>query len=408
MSKPGITIISLNYAPEDTAIGLHSSQMAEYLVEHGWQVQVICGFPYYPKWEIEAEYKNRPTYFKETINGVEVFRYKQYVPKNPTFKSRSVQIVDFTLGNLLNLNKIKKTDIVFSVIPFTSSAWLGNRLARMKNIPHWVHIQDFEFDAAFESGVTSSKKQGLVARNLFKLESSILNSATVVSTISNGMLNKLKTKYSGVRYFFPNWVDENFINPKLAKKHSFLVNEKFQILYSGNIGAKQDWDFFIQLAKKCESDITIEFVVVGDGGMKSELQSRTANMSNILIYDPVPYVELNDLLCSADLHILFQKNEVVDTVMPSKILGMMCSSKPSLVTGNMKSEVATVFAHSEGGVYLDGCSIDDSFLEIQQYKNNVDLAINAGNKARNYVVNQFSRKKVLDDFTSKLTETISQ
>ncbi|MFT4753504.1 MAG: colanic acid biosynthesis glycosyl transferase WcaI, partial [Salibacteraceae bacterium] len=210
------------------------------------------------------------------------------------------------------------------------------------------------------------------------------------------------------QYLFPNWVDENFINPDTAKEHSFFNNEKFQVLYSGNIGAKQDWDLFIELVKKIENDSTIEFIVVGDGGMKTELQNSISSLSNVLIYDPVPYAELNDLLCGANLHVLFQKNEVIDTVMPSKILGMMCSRIPSLVTGNLKSEVATVFSKSKGGVYLDGSSVDDAITEIYRYKNDANLGNKAGLKARNFVVNQFSSDKVLANFSQKLAETIGR
>ncbi|HIP33818.1 MAG TPA: colanic acid biosynthesis glycosyltransferase WcaI, partial [Bacteroidia bacterium] len=40
-----ITIIGLNYYPEDTAIGLYTTQLAEYLSHNNFKVEVITGFP---------------------------------------------------------------------------------------------------------------------------------------------------------------------------------------------------------------------------------------------------------------------------------------------------------------------------------------------------------------------------
>ena len=113
-----ITILSLNYAPEDTAIGLYSTQMAEHLHDLGWNVSVIAGFPYYPQWKIWDSYKKRRKYHQEVINGVKVLRYRQYVPSKLTFSKRVLQLIDFTLGSFFNTYKIREADVVLSIIPF--------------------------------------------------------------------------------------------------------------------------------------------------------------------------------------------------------------------------------------------------------------------------------------------------
>ena len=46
-----ITIISNNYYPEDSGIGLYSAGMAEYLAQNH-NVKVITAMPYYPQWEL--------------------------------------------------------------------------------------------------------------------------------------------------------------------------------------------------------------------------------------------------------------------------------------------------------------------------------------------------------------------
>lgn len=407
MTKPSITLISLNYAPEDTAIGLYSSQMATHLVNSGWEVQVVAGFPYYPKWEISHEYKSKPSYLVEKIDGVTVYRYKQYVPNDPSFLKRSLQIVDFTLGNLIHLNKLQNSDVVMSIIPYTSSSWLGNRLAKKMKAKHWIHIQDFEFDAAFESGLSSKKGiMKLIASSLYKLEKSILDKADLISTISDGMLRQLQTKTERPNYFFPNWVDGDFINPNQYTPYCFMKTKKFNVLYSGNIGGKQDWELFSRVVKRLEDHDQIQFIVVGAGATRDQLRTELDGLDNIKFYDPVAYEDLNDLLCSADLHVLFQKQDVVDTVMPSKILGMMASEVPSLITGNIKSEVCTALKVSQGGFFIGNNNESDICQRILTYASTSELVKAHGVNARQYVLNNFTKSIILDRFVKKLNEFI--
>jgi len=398
-----ITIISLNYAPEDTAIGLYSTQMAEYLHLNGWSVTVIAGFPYYPHWKILDSYKDKKNYFEESINGVSILRYKQFVPSDPKFLNRIFHISNFTYGSIRNLKKIKSSDIVLSIIPFTSAAWLGKKLSKKLNAKHWIHVQDFEFDIALDTGIIPNKSLNkIVTKKLFQIESKILNSADIVSSISYGMVDRLKHKCSTKTYYFPNWTDDKAINPISAMQHLYLKSNKFKVLYAGNIGEKQDWKLFIKIAEHFKNNNLIEFNIVGNGSYKNKLVNFTKDIKNVRHFHLVPFEELNDLLCSADLHILFQKSKVIDTVMPSKISGMMASEVPCLITGNKKSEVAKIYATSYVGFFYNSSdyqSVIDKITELISNKK----ALKVGKNARKYIVNKFSRNKILEEFNTKLT-----
>jgi len=404
-----ITLIGINFYPEDSAIGLYSTQMAEFLAQNH-HVDVITGFPYYPEWEIRKEYLDKPKYLIEKKENITIYRYKQYVPKNPTFKNRILHLLDFTFGSIPNLFKVKKSDIVICVVPFTSSIALGLMVAKLRGAKVWVHIQDFEFDAAVESGLAGEKRgiKSKIFNGLFWMEKKLLDKADIASTISYGMMDKLKSKTDTPTYFFPNWVDENFINPDKSKPHKFLRSDKFKILYSGNIGAKQDWDFFLKVVEHFKNDKGIDFVVVGAGAKKDWFVEQTKEYKNVTHHKPVPYEELPDLLCSADLHILFQKNDVINTVMPSKLLGMMASAVPSLVTGNEKSEVARVFDRSKGGYFFDSNDFEGVTLAIEHLKKDKNLRLTMGKNARSFVIENFSSKKVLDNFAKKVEEVIRE
>ena len=400
-----ITLIGLNFYPESTAIGLYSTQLAQYLEAHDIQLDVITAFPYYPQWKIASAYQDKSSYLEEKLGTINVYRYKQYVPENPTFFKRILHILSFTWGSFWNLWKIKKCDVVISIVPFTSATLLGYIQKRRFKAKSWIHIQDFEFDAAFQSGLTKSGEQkgGMVYRFLMWIEKSLFSKADKVSTISHTMIEKLKKKTTAPTYFLPNWIDEKQMDPAFAKAHPYLTSQKFKILYSGNIGDKQDWDFFLKFAEAID-DKRFEIIIVGDGSKRVWLEEAIKSYSNTTLYPPVPYEELSDLLCSADVHILFQKPEVVDTVMPSKILGMMASAKPSIITGHAQSEVATSMAQSQGGYYSSEKEVNTVISQLETLGNSPEVSKEMGTKAREYVVSNFAKNQILASFLKELSQ----
>ncbi len=398
LRKKNITFISLNYAPEDSAIGLYSSQWVEFLESNGHNVTVVTAFPYYPQWKIYKDYKYKPLFYKESNGKSTILRYKQYVPRVPTFFKRIVHLIDFTLGSFINLFKIKNCDLVIAVVPFTSSAFLGWIQKKRFNAKLWIHVQDFEFDAALQTGV--SKKTNALFSLLFKIESWILNKATVGSTISHSMLDNLSQKTKSLIFYLPNWIDQTTIDPLTAAPHEYTKSNKITLLYSGNIGDKQDWNNFIKFCNDLDKN-RYDVIIVGDGAKKDWVLENTINLSNVINYPPVPYKELSDLLCSADIHLLFQKPDLLDTVMPSKVLGMMASAKPSIIIGHKDSEIKKTFKLTEAGLFFDHYS-KEVIKQLDQLSSKPTRMKDMGVNSRAYVIRNFSKKMILDRMIKKV------
>jgi len=399
-NKKTITIIGVNFYPEDTAIGLYSTQMVEYLAKRGYKINVITGFPYYPQWEIKNNYKKKPRFYKEEFNNIPIYRYKQYVPKKPTFLKRIIHLLDFTVGTYINSFKIKQTDLVIAIVPFTTTILIGWLLKKRLKAKLWTHIQDFEFDAAKQAGV-SKHKNSLLFKVLFRFEKYLLSKADVTSSISHTMLKKLKVKTSRKRVYFPNWVNKEVNDVNLSKLHPFFTKEKFKILYSGSIGDKQDWSFFIDFLNSLKNYKDIEVYIVGDGARKNWLVQKTKVFTFVKIYNPVPLNKLNNLLCGADLHILFQKNDVLDTVLPSKILGMMASGKPSLITGHLQPEVSKIIIESEGGIYLPN-NIERVYDAFNKLYSVSQTRLIMGKNAKEYILKNYASDKILSKFEKEI------
>ena len=193
--RNNITLVGINFYPEESSAGLYSTQMAEHLAKDN-TVEVVTGFPYYPEWAIRETYRKKPRYLVEQHGAITLYRYKQYVPGNPTFRNRIIHLLDFTLGSVRNIFKIKKSDLVICVVPFTSSIVPGWLLAKRRGAKLWVHIQDFD-GCAGEHFIVTNK---LSEYGLSFLTNGRLNDGTTLRRASDVSRARILTNillYSG-------------------------------------------------------------------------------------------------------------------------------------------------------------------------------------------------------------------
>jgi colanic acid biosynthesis glycosyl transferase WcaI len=189
MSKK-VILISYNYYPELTGIGKYNTELCEYLVTKGYQVQVVTGFPYYPNWELQKGYKNN-WFKKEIFNGVVILRCPFYIPKNPTGAKRMLLDLSFYLTSLIC--KRNKYDLIIAVSPSFFNGFNGILLKLFNKKAKLIyHVQDLQIDAAIELGII---KNATLKKSLVSLEKYILSKADTVSTISIGMINRLNAKF---------------------------------------------------------------------------------------------------------------------------------------------------------------------------------------------------------------------
>jgi colanic acid biosynthesis glycosyl transferase WcaI len=131
---------------------------------------------------------------------------------------------------------------------------------------------------------------------------------------------------------FPNWVDTRQIYPLLEgpnplRAHLGLAPEQLAVLYAGTMGKKQGLEHLLTAASRLQGR-QLQFILCGDGAVRAELENTAKELSNVLFLQVQPAERLNELLNLADIHILPQKADAADLVMPSKLSGMLASGKP--------------------------------------------------------------------------------
>ena len=454
-----ILIHGLNFAPELVGVGKFTGEMSEWLGKRGHDVRVVTAPPFNPASKVfpgfsawlyrqetsiygsAAEVSDRgsmrsrsgeaavsqvssgsqassPVLVAEADSrnemgqrgGLTVFRCPLWVPRQPSAAKRALHLLSFAFTGFWSmLRQVPWGPHVVLVIEPTllcaPGAWLTARLSGAKT---WFHVQDLEADAAFELGLLTSPH---LRRLILAAEQQCMQRFDRVSTISQKMGLRLTQK--GVKpsqyVLFPNWVDTESIfplqNPSPMRNELRIPREATVCLYSGTMAHKQGLDVLAESVQKLGSRDEMHFVFCGDGPAKQTLASLALQMPNVHFLPLQPFERLNDLLNLADIHLLPQRADAADLVMPSKLTGMLASGRPVVASAARDTQLAQV-VDGRGIVVPPG---DPSAFAwaIDQLANHAGLREKLGRSARAYAVSDLERNVVLRRFEEELLKLSS-
>jgi colanic acid biosynthesis glycosyl transferase WcaI len=404
-----ILVHGINFAPELTGIGKYTGEMVEWLAGRGHTVRVVTTPPYYPQWNIQPGF-SACRYRREVRGGATVWRCPLWVPGARSGPKRLLHLASFAASSkpVMLGHAAWRPDVVMAIAPALMSAPVAWMTARLCGARAWLHIQDFEVDTAFDLGLLESPHARGAA---LALERWLLRRFDRVSAISPRMVERLGAKgvQSERQLLLPNWVDVTEISPLAASPYRAdmgLASDTVVALYSGNMGEKQGIELLVDAARALAPLSHIVFVLCGDGAARARLESAAQGLTNIRWLPLQPAERLNDLLNLADIHLLPQRADVADLVMPSKLTGMLASGRPVVTTAAPGTQVAAVVADA-GLVVPPGDR--EAFAEaITRLAANPELRARLGRAGREYALQHLDRDAVLGRLEASLLALASR
>jgi colanic acid biosynthesis glycosyl transferase WcaI len=104
----------------------------------------------------------------------------------------------------------KKFNYTVTISPSFQNGLMGVFYKLLRKGKLIYHIQDLQIEAARDLNLIKSK---MAINILFKIEKFIFDRANVVSSISQGMVNKIAEKAKKNIHLFPNWTDITLFYP---------------------------------------------------------------------------------------------------------------------------------------------------------------------------------------------------
>jgi len=129
-------------------------------------------------------------------------------------------------------------------------------------------------------------------------------------------------------------------------------------------------------------------------------------LSNVRFMDLQPVERLGDLLGLADIHLLPQRADAADLVMPSKLTGMLSSGRPVVAGARAETELGRV--SSECGIAVapdDAKAFADAILSLAAAP---ERRRELGLRARAIAEQRFDRDAVLSQFERDLKNCVTE
>lgn len=419
-----ILIHGINFHPELIGVGKYTGELAEWLAARGHQVRVVTAPPHYPQWATEPSYCAW-RYSREVANqatkkdpessakpGMIIIRCPLWLPKRATGLRRILCLLSFALSSVpvMFWQSLWRPDVVFVVEPTLFCSFTALAAGFLGRAKTWLHVQDFEVDAAFAIDKTVSPGIESLARYV---ERQVLKRFDRVSTISEKMQELLKSKgVAATRCaLLPNWVDTKKIislsgvNP--FRKELGISPEAIVVLYAGSMGRKQGLGILGEASKRLAViRPNIHLVFCGEGPFRRDLEHTTKDAGNVSFLSLQPVEKLNELLNLADIHVLPQRPGAADLVMPSKLTGMLASGRPVAATASP----GTQLYKSLQGIGMVTPPGDVRMLcdAITRLADDAQLRKQCGDASRAYAVIHLDREVILNAFESSLVRLCSE
>lgn len=348
-----ILIYGINFAPELISTGKYTGEMAGWLAAQGHALRVVTAPPYYPAWRVGDGYAagryRREHWRWDSGASAELWRCPLWVPAQPGGARRLAHLASFaaTSAPVVLAQARWRPDLVVVIEPTLFCAPAALLAARLCGARTWLHVQDLEVDAAFELGLLPA---GVLRRFALGCEGALLRRFDRVSTISEAMRERVIAKGIAPERaaLLPNWADVESIRPLSApsplRAELNIAPETVVALYSGNLGEKQGLELLVEAARALRDDPSVLFVIGGAGSARERLMAMAGELANIRWIALQPAERLNDLLNLADIHLLPQRADAADLVMPSKLTGMLASGRPVVATALPDTQLGRVIA----------------------------------------------------------------
>jgi colanic acid biosynthesis glycosyl transferase WcaI len=208
-----------------------------------------------------------------------------------------------------------------------------------------------------------------------------------------------------------NWVDTTLIKPsdRLTSYRLALGIDAAKIvaLYSGNMAAKQGLEHLAQaagwLAANCPE---VVLILCGAGPMRPRLEAQTGGLPNIHFLDLQSNEKFPELLATADIHLLPQRSEAADLVLPSKLADMLASGRPIVAMAEAGSGLAMEI--NGVGVAVPAGSGDALARAVGRLAEDVDMRERYGKEARRVALVRWEKRAIMTALEGRLETLTAQ
>lgn len=417
-NKKNLLIYAHYYIPDVASTGQIIKELAEGMLDI-FNITIICVVPSYTG-TIEKKYKKQK-YYRENINGVNVIRIRvpEFTKNNK--KSRIKNLISYFFGAILATFKAGKQDYIFSISqPPVLGGLLGVFGKWTKHAKFIYNIQDFNPEQTMAVGYSKNK---IAIKLMMSLDKFSCNKSDLIITVGRDLVETVNKRFYNKKIpktiFINNWINEKEIYPLDEKnekikefKKKYNLENKFIIMYSGNIGLYYDLENILKVIEKIKPGTKtndgkeVIFAFIGDGTVLPNLKKykEKNNMDNVVF---IPYQDKKDLIYSlnaADVHWCVNAKGIKGVSCPSKYYGIAAVGKPILGVLEENTEIQLLIKETKGGLVSNPGDYSSIEKNINWFINNANSneLKNMGKRSREYLLENLTKDISINKYKEEI------
>ena len=391
-----ILLLPAYFYPEQAASSYLGDNIRQGLCESGIELDLYAPIPTRGvSEEVRQEYKNRS--IEQWYDGkMIVHRFSMYAEgKNPIL--RALRYVLCWCKHFYYGWRAKDIDLIYLASTPPIQGVLGGLLKKIKKVPFVYNLQDIFPDSLAGTGL--AKKGGLLWKIGRVIENFTYRNADKIIVISEDFKRNIMAK--GVPeekiVVVYNWVDEEAVKHVPREENVLfdrygLDRSKFYITYCGNIGLTQNLQMLTEVAKEMEVNEDIQFVLVGNGAYKEELERiiQDKQIKNITLLPFQPYEEISHVFSMGDASLVISKPGVGENSVPSKTWSILSASRPVLANFD-ENELKTIVDENQCGIFTKAGDKEAFKQAIMDLYNDRERCKQLGKNGREFILKNLTR-----------------
>ena len=281
---------------------------------------------------------------------------------------------------------------------------VGPFLALLKKSPYIFLFQDIFPRSATLTGVLPAK--GPLSWLWRQLLALVLNRSQASVVLSSSMLSRCRVEYGAKSRLvsIPNWAvvpvssAPKSFNP-LAKTWS--LDSVFTVQYSGNFGRLHDILTILEAARLLAHK-PIKFLFVGGGAKRSQIEAYCTSygLGNVILQPYQPRDQLSISLSACDVSLVSHISGSEDTVAPSKLYGILASSRPVLLIASKTCELARMIQQAGCGLVVQQGDVQGLMKALLTLQADPQLLASMSEQSRALYEAQFGRQRSTQAYLS--------
>lgn len=408
--RKNLLIYAHYYYPDVASTGQILTELAEGLNDT-FHTTVICTVPSYTG-KI-SQYYRKHKYYYENINGVDVLRIRVPEFRKSFALSRIFNILSYFFSAVFATFRVEHQDYIFTISqPPILGGMLGVIGKHIKKAKLIYNIQDFNPEQVMAVDFTHNK---LVLSIMMLLDKYSCQQANKVIIVGRDMIETLQKRFQKmVPYaYINNWINEKEIYPLpednarvLKFKRKYGLENKFVIMYSGNIGLYYDLLNILRTIEKFTETEDVIFAFIGEGSVLEELRTykEAHHLSNVVFIPYQPKSELIYSLNAGDVHFVVNAKGIKGVSVPSKLYGVMAVGKPVLGIMEEGAEARLIVEEAKCGMSVkpgDYSAIEDLIRKYIGLRDSRELK-NMGEMGRKFLTEHLTKEVSIDKYRDEI------